>query len=205
MRVADMVEDEHAGQAMMPGTRDRGIMGLSAVNAAIGQNLGDELDHICELRKRICDVLILIQVKGVNDEYLKVIFELFAQSRGRIRQIEAANALGLSSSTRLRRWRRLGLITPFSMTGRRPQEVSLIVEAGEEADPLPSARQCAAGQIDEECGGDGEEAPGQTEADSRLSDLASMLECSADREMVLADMRNLADRAVQLAEELNQA
>jgi chromosome segregation ATPase len=31
-----------------------------------------------------------------------------------------------------------------------------------------------------------------------------MLECSADRETVLAAVRNLADQAVQLAEELNQ-
>jgi hypothetical protein len=51
----------------------------------------------------------------------------------------------------------------------------------------------------------GEEAPGQTEADSLLSICASMLECSADRETVLAGVRNLADQAVQLAEELNQA
>jgi hypothetical protein len=32
-----------------------------------------------------------------------------------------------------------------------------------------------------------------------------MLECSADRETVLAGVRSLADQAVQLAEELNPA
>jgi hypothetical protein len=103
-----MMEDEnneHTGQAMMHGTRDRGIVGLSAANTAIGQNSGDELDHICELRKGICDVLTLVPVNGGTDEYLKVIFELFAQSRGRIRQGEVANAFGWNSSTLPRRWR----------------------------------------------------------------------------------------------------
>jgi hypothetical protein len=42
------------------------------------------------------------------------------------------------------------------------------------------------------------EAPGQPEADSLVSDWASMLECSAERETVLAGVGNLA-------EELNQA
>jgi hypothetical protein len=201
MRFADMVEgenNEHTGQTMMPGTTDRGIVGICAVDTAIGQNLGDELDHVCELRKGICDVLTLVQMNGVNGEYLKVIFELFAQSRGRIQQIEVAKALTWNSSTLLRRWRRLGLIAPFSMTGKRQQEVSLIVQADEEAVPLPRPLSAAV-QIDEECGGDGEEAPGQTEADSRLVDLAGRLECSADRETVLADVRILAHQAVQLA------
>jgi hypothetical protein len=76
------------------------------------------------------------------------------------------------------------------MIGKRQQEVSLIVQADEEAVPLPSGPQCAAGQIDGECGGDGEEAPGQLGGDSPASDLASMLECSADRETVLAGVRN---------------
>jgi hypothetical protein len=96
MRVADMVEDEnngHTGQTMIPGTSDRSIVGLSAVNTAIGQNLGDELDHICELRQGICDTLTLVQVNGVNDEYLRLIFELFAQARGRILQGEGRTRL----------------------------------------------------------------------------------------------------------------
>jgi hypothetical protein len=104
-----MVEDEnneHTGQTMVNGTRDRGIVGLSAANTAINQNLGDELDHICELRKGICDALTLVQVNGGIDEYLKVIFDLFAQSRGPIRQIEVAKALNWNSSTLLRRRRR---------------------------------------------------------------------------------------------------
>jgi hypothetical protein len=127
-----MVEDEnneHTGQTMMPGTRVRGIVGLSAVNTAIGQNLGDELDHICELPKGICDVPTLVQVSGVNDEYSKAIFAVLAQSRGLTRQIEVAKALNWNSSTLLGRWRR-GLITPFAMTGRRPQEVALICPGG---------------------------------------------------------------------------
>jgi hypothetical protein len=91
MRVPDMVGDEtneHTGLEMMSGTRDRGIVGLFAVNTAIGQNLGDELYHLCELRKGICDVLTLVQVDVLNDGYLKVMFELFAQSRDLIRQRE---------------------------------------------------------------------------------------------------------------------
>jgi hypothetical protein len=90
------------------------------------------------------------------------------------------------------------------MTGRRQREVSLIVKAAEAA-PLRSVCQCPAGEIEEECGGDGEEAPGQPEADSLVSVLASMRECSADRETILAGVRNLADQAIQLAAELNQA
>jgi hypothetical protein len=62
------------------------------------------------------------------------------------------------------------------------------------------APQCAAGPIDEECGGDGEDAPGQTEADFLLSDLASLRECSTHRETVLAAVRNLADQTAHLAE-----
>jgi hypothetical protein len=46
---------------------------------------------------------------------------------------------------------------------------------------------------------------GQPEADSLVSDLPSLLECSADRETVLAGGRILADQAVQLAAKLNQA
>jgi hypothetical protein len=95
------------------------------------------------------------------------------------------------------------LITPFSMTGRRPQEVSLIVLGDEEAVPLPRRRNARQGKSTRSVGA--MEAPGQREADSRLSGLASVRECSADRETVLAGVRNLADQAVQLAEELNRA
>jgi hypothetical protein len=102
MRVPDVVGDEnnkHTGQMIVSGARDRGTVGLCAVDTAIGQNLGDELYQICELQKRLCDVLTLVQVNGVNDEYLKVIFELLAQSRGLIRQIEVTGASSWSSST----------------------------------------------------------------------------------------------------------
>jgi hypothetical protein len=105
---------------------------LSAVNTAVDPNLGDELYHICELRKGRCDVLTLVQVDGVNDGYLKVMFELFAQTRDLIRQIEVAMGFSWNSSTLLRRWRRLGLIAPFCMAGRRRQEASLIVKAAAE-------------------------------------------------------------------------
>jgi hypothetical protein len=121
----------------MTGIRDRGIVDLSAVNTAIGQKLGDELGHIGELPRGICDVLRLVQMNGVNDEYLKVIFEFVCAITRSDSQIEVAKALNWNSSTLLRRWRRLGLITPFSMTGRRPQKVSLIVQADEEAVPPP--------------------------------------------------------------------
>jgi hypothetical protein len=84
---------------MMPGTRDRGIGGLSAVSAVIGGNLGDELDHTCELGKGECDVPALVHVKGVKGEYAKGIPELFATSRGRIRQMEVARALNWDSRT----------------------------------------------------------------------------------------------------------
>jgi hypothetical protein len=84
------------------------------------------------------------------------------------------------------------LIAPFCRTVRRQQEVSLIVKAAAEAVSLRSVCQCSAGQIDEECGGDGEEARAQPKADSLVSDWASMLGCSGDRETVLAGVRNLA-------------
>jgi hypothetical protein len=87
------------------------------------------------------------------------------------------------------------------MTGRRQQEVSLIVKAVAEGVALRSMCPWPAVQIDEECrrdGGDGEDAPGQRKADSPVSDWASMLECSADGETVLAGVRNLAEELNQL-------
>jgi hypothetical protein len=121
------------------------------------------------LGKGISDVLGFVQVNGVNDEYSKVIFELLAQSRGLIREIEVAKAFSWSSSTLFRRWRRLDLIAPFCGTVRRQQEVSLIVKAAGEAVPLRSVCQCPAWQIDEECGGDGDEASAQAKGDSVVS------------------------------------
>jgi hypothetical protein len=201
MRVPDMVGDEnneHAGLVMVHMTKDEDIEGLSVVDTAIDPNLGGEMYHICERRKGICDVWTLIQVNDVNDEYLKVMFELLAQSRGLIRQREVAKAFSWNSRTPFQRWRRLGLIAPFCMTGRRQQEVSLMVKAAAEAVPLGSVCPSRAGEIDEECGGDGGEAPGQPESDSLVSDWAGMLKSSADRETVVAGVRNLAG-------ELNQA
>jgi hypothetical protein len=200
MRVPDKVGDEnneHTGLVMMHVARDRDIDGLSMVDAAIDPNVGDGLYHICELGKGVCDVLKLVQVNGVNDEDSKVIFESLGQSRGLIRQIEVAKAFSGSSSTVFRRWRGLGLIAAFCGTVRRRQEVSVIVKAAA-AVPLRSVCPCPAGEIDEECGGDGEEAPAQAKADSVVSVWASMVECSAGRETVLAGVRDLA-------EELDQA
>jgi hypothetical protein len=102
MGVPDMVGDEnneHKGLVMVHMTKDGDIEGLSVVDTAIDPNLGGEMYHICELRKGICDVWTLVQVNGVNDEYLKVIFELLAQSRGLIRRIEMAKAFSWTSST----------------------------------------------------------------------------------------------------------
>jgi hypothetical protein len=155
------------------------------------------LCSICELGKGICDVLRLVQVNGVNDEYSKDIFELLAQSRGLIRQIEVAKAFGWSSSTLFRSWRRLGLIASFCGTVRRQQKVSVIVKAAAEAVPLRSVCHCPAGQIDEECGGDGE-ASAQARADSVVSVWASRVECSAARETVLAGVRDLAEELDQV-------
>jgi hypothetical protein len=83
MRVPEKVGDEnneHTGLVMMHVTEDRDIDGLSVVDSAIDPNVGDELYRMRELGKGICDILRLVQVNGVNDEYLRGVFELLAQS-----------------------------------------------------------------------------------------------------------------------------
>jgi hypothetical protein len=91
--------NEQTGLVMMPVAKDMDIEGMSVVDAVIDRNLGDELHRVCALRKGICDVMILVQVNGVDDEYLKAIFELLGQLRGLFREREVGEAFGWSSST----------------------------------------------------------------------------------------------------------
>jgi hypothetical protein len=93
MRVPDMVGDEnneHIGLGMMHVTKDGDTGGRSVVGTAIDQNLKGDLDRICALPKGIRDVLTLVNMNGLNDEYLKVVFESDSQTRGRILPIEVA-------------------------------------------------------------------------------------------------------------------
>jgi hypothetical protein len=100
VRVADMMGDENnenTGGVMMPGpeiwycgficSQYSKLVRFWEMTGITTVNFGRE--YVMFLAR--------IQVNGGNSEYLKVISEPFAQSRGRIRQLEVAKAILLES------------------------------------------------------------------------------------------------------------